>query len=100
MPQHHRCHDRLTLETEAREWEDGHPILGTAHDEATPLLGRLEEQQLLTSLFDDVALHGYVVRVQDGWLAEHWDVWDKEATKDQSLSGLRMYGDEFPVARV
>jgi hypothetical protein len=33
-------------------------MLGTAHDEATPLLGRLEEQQLLTSLFGDVALHG------------------------------------------
>src|SRR5918994_1818276 len=33
-------------------------MLGTAHDEATPLLGRLEEQQLLTSLFEDIALQG------------------------------------------
>jgi predicted ATPase len=33
-------------------------MLGTAHDEATPLLGRREEQKLLTSLFDDVAMHG------------------------------------------
>jgi predicted SnoaL-like aldol condensation-catalyzing enzyme len=41
-----------------------------------------------------------VVRVQDGRLAEHWDVWEKEATKDESLSGLPMFGDEFPVARV
>jgi DNA-binding CsgD family transcriptional regulator len=33
-------------------------MLGTAHDEATRLLGRLEEQKLLTSIFDDVAMHG------------------------------------------
>src|SRR5215218_3340362 len=33
-------------------------MLGTALDEATPLLGRLEEQKRLTSLFEDVALHG------------------------------------------
>ena len=32
-------------------------MLGTAQDEATPLLGRLEEQELLTSLLDDVATH-------------------------------------------
>jgi len=29
-----------------------------------------------------------VVRVQDGRLAEHWDIWEKEATKAESLSGL------------
>ena len=40
-----------------------------------------------------------VVRVQDGRLGEHWDVWDKEATKDESLSGLPMFGDEFPDER-
>ena len=33
-------------------------MLGTARDEATPLLGRLEEQSLLTSLLDDVARRG------------------------------------------
>jgi DNA-binding CsgD family transcriptional regulator len=33
-------------------------MVGTAHDEVTPLLGRLEEQNLLTSLLDDVATHG------------------------------------------
>ncbi|HEX4734774.1 MAG TPA: AAA family ATPase [Thermoleophilaceae bacterium] len=33
-------------------------MLGTAHEQATPLLGRLEEQSLLTSLFDGVAAHG------------------------------------------
>ena len=36
-------------------------MLGTAHDEATPLLGRLEEQSLLTSLLDDVATCGYAL---------------------------------------
>src|SRR5690349_6461302 len=33
-------------------------MLGTAHDEVTPLLGRLAEQSLLTSLLDDVATRG------------------------------------------
>jgi len=33
-------------------------MLATAHDEAAPLFGRLEEQGLLTSLLDDVATRG------------------------------------------
>src|SRR5215211_3264385 len=33
-------------------------MLGTADDEATPLLGRLAEQNLLTSLLDDVSTRG------------------------------------------
>src|SRR5919197_2616500 len=33
-------------------------MLGTAHDEAAPLLGRLQEQALLTSLLDEVATRG------------------------------------------
>src|SRR5215212_8281723 len=33
-------------------------MLATAHDGATPLVGRLEEQGLLRSLFDDVAMRG------------------------------------------
>jgi AAA ATPase domain len=33
-------------------------VLGTAHDQATPLVGRLEEQSLLTSLLDDGATRG------------------------------------------
>jgi DNA-binding CsgD family transcriptional regulator len=36
-------------------------MLGTAHDAATPLLGRLEEQSLLTSLLDDVATRGHAL---------------------------------------
>jgi predicted SnoaL-like aldol condensation-catalyzing enzyme len=37
-----------------------------------------------------------VVRVEDGKLAEHWDVLQDEATKAQSLSGLPMFGNRFP----
>ena len=37
-----------------------------------------------------------IVRIEDGWLAEHWDVLQDEATEAQSLSGLPMFGDRFP----
>jgi predicted SnoaL-like aldol condensation-catalyzing enzyme len=37
-----------------------------------------------------------IVRVEDGKLAEHWDVLQEEATKIQSVSGLPMFGDRFP----
>jgi F420H(2)-dependent quinone reductase len=37
-----------------------------------------------------------IVRVQDGLLAEHWDVLQDEATADESKSGLPMFGDVFP----
>ena len=38
-----------------------------------------------------------VVRVEDGELAEHWDVLQDEATQAESLSGLPMFGDRFPT---
>ena len=37
-----------------------------------------------------------VVRIENGRLAEHWDVIDDEVTKEASKSGLPMYGDAFP----
>jgi len=37
-----------------------------------------------------------IVRIKDGVLAEHWDVIEDEATKEQSQSGLPMFGDAFP----
>jgi predicted SnoaL-like aldol condensation-catalyzing enzyme len=37
-----------------------------------------------------------VVRVEDGKLAEHWDVLQDEATELESVSGLPMFGDRFP----
>jgi predicted SnoaL-like aldol condensation-catalyzing enzyme len=37
-----------------------------------------------------------ILRIEDGVLAEHWDVLQDEATKDASVSGLPMFGDAFP----
>ena len=38
-----------------------------------------------------------IVRVETGKLAEHWDVIQDEATKDQSKSGAPMFGTTFPT---
>jgi predicted SnoaL-like aldol condensation-catalyzing enzyme len=37
-----------------------------------------------------------IVRLENGQLAEHWDVIQDEATREQSRSGLAMFGDKFP----
>src|SRR6202035_2215560 len=37
-----------------------------------------------------------ILRIEDGILAEHWDVIQDEATKDQSKSGPPMFGSAFP----
>jgi len=37
-----------------------------------------------------------IVRIENGVLAEHWDVIQDEATKEQSKSGLPMFGVSFP----
>jgi len=39
-----------------------------------------------------------VVRIEDGRLAEHWDVVEDEATREASVSGLPMFGAVFPNA--
>ena len=68
------------------------------------------ENQLIVAEGDYVIAHGRfsgigrpaawvaadIVRVEDGKLAEHWDVLQDEATKAQSVSGLPMFGDRFP----
>jgi predicted SnoaL-like aldol condensation-catalyzing enzyme len=38
-----------------------------------------------------------IVRLENGQLAEHWDVIQDEATKETSLSGQPMFGDKFPT---
>jgi predicted SnoaL-like aldol condensation-catalyzing enzyme len=38
-----------------------------------------------------------VVRIENGVLAEHWDVLQDEATRAESKSGLPMFGDRFPA---
>lgn len=37
-----------------------------------------------------------ILRIEDGVLAEHWDVIQNEASRSSSKSGLPMYGDKFP----
>ena len=36
-----------------------------------------------------------IVRIEDGRLAEHWDVLQDEATREESASGLPMFGNSF-----
>ena len=38
-----------------------------------------------------------IVRLQNGLLAEHWDVIEDEATRETSVSGLPMFGTAFPA---
>jgi predicted SnoaL-like aldol condensation-catalyzing enzyme len=68
------------------------------------------EHQLILAEGDYVIVHGRfigngrlaawiaadVVRIEDGLLAEHWDVLQDEATKAESKSGRPMFGDQFP----
>jgi len=68
------------------------------------------ENQLVIAEGDYVIAHGRfsgngraaawiaadVVRFEDGKLAEHWDVLHDEVTRDQSASGLPMFGEHFP----
>ena len=37
-----------------------------------------------------------LLRIEDGLLAEHWDVLQDEATRANSVSGLPMFGEAFP----
>jgi len=67
------------------------------------------EHQLIIAEGDYVVVHGRfsgygrpvawiaadIVRIENGRLAEHWDVLEDEATKAESKSGLPMFGDRF-----
>ena len=68
------------------------------------------ENQLILANGNFVMLHGRfsglgpgipnwivvdIVRVENGVLAEHWDVIEDEATRASSKSGLPMFGDKF-----
>jgi predicted SnoaL-like aldol condensation-catalyzing enzyme len=69
------------------------------------------ENGLIVANGDYVMLHGRfsnvgqsadwivadIVRLEDGLLAEHWDVIQDEATGGESKSGLPMFGDTFPT---
>ena len=67
------------------------------------------EHQLIVAEGDYVIVHGRfsgtgrpvawvaadIVRIENGRLAEHWDVLQDEATKAESKSGLPMFGNRF-----
>jgi predicted SnoaL-like aldol condensation-catalyzing enzyme len=67
------------------------------------------EHQLIVAEGDYVIVHGRfsgtgrpvawvaadIIRIENGRLAEHWDVLQDEATKAESKSGLPMFGDRF-----
>jgi predicted SnoaL-like aldol condensation-catalyzing enzyme len=40
-----------------------------------------------------------IVRIADGVLVEHWDVLQDEATREESQSGMPMFGGDFPSTR-
>jgi predicted SnoaL-like aldol condensation-catalyzing enzyme len=69
------------------------------------------EHQLIVAEGDYVIVHGRfsgigqpvawiaadIVRIENGRLAEHWDVLQDEVAKAESKSGLPMFGDHFAV---
>jgi len=68
------------------------------------------ENALIVAEGDNVMLHGRfsrigrpvnwivvdILRIENGLLAEHWDVIQDEASRETSKSGLPMFGDKFP----
>jgi predicted SnoaL-like aldol condensation-catalyzing enzyme len=68
------------------------------------------EYELIVAEGDFVMVHGRysntglpvnrvivdIVRIENGILAEHWDIIQDEATKEQSKSGSPMFGVTFP----
>jgi predicted SnoaL-like aldol condensation-catalyzing enzyme len=68
------------------------------------------ENALIVADGDYVMLHGRfsgigrrvnwivvdILRIENGLLAEHWDVIQDEATQETSKSGSPMFGDKFP----
>jgi len=67
------------------------------------------EQSVIVADGDFVIVHGRfsgfqavnwiaadILIIKNGLLVEHWDVIQDEATKEQSKSGLPMFGNHFP----
>jgi predicted SnoaL-like aldol condensation-catalyzing enzyme len=113
--------NKRDYEAAARFWSDAY-IQHSAHIEpgraglfdlirGTPDTLRYEHQ-LIVAEGDYVIVHGRfsgtgrpvawvaadIVRIENGRLAEHWDVLQDEATNAESKSGLPMFGDRFPAA--
>ena len=112
--------NKRDYEAAARFWSDTY-IQHSAHIEpgreglfdlirSAPVTLRYEHQ-LIVAEGDYVIVYGRftgngrpvawiaadVVRVEDGRLAEHWDVLQDEATEAESKSGRLMFGDRFPA---
>ena len=111
--------NKRDYEAAARFWSDTY-IQHSAHIEpdreglfdlirSAPVTLRYEHQ-LIVAEGDYVIVYGRftgdgrpvasiaadVVRVEDGRLAEHWDVLQDEATEAESKSGRPMFGTTFP----
>ncbi|MGQ7935347.1 nuclear transport factor 2 family protein [Paraburkholderia sp. D1E] len=112
--------NKRDYEAAARFWSDTY-IQHSAHIEPgrDGLLGLIRslpdtlryEHGLIVAEDDYVIVHGRftgigrptawiatdIVRIENGLLAEHWDVLQDEATQPESKSGLPMFGDRFPA---
>jgi predicted SnoaL-like aldol condensation-catalyzing enzyme len=111
--------NRRDYEAALKFWSPGY-IQHSAHIEpgreglfnlikASPPELRYEHDQVVAA-GDLVILHGRfsgigqpkawiaadIVRVENGLLAEHWDVIEDEVPQADSKSGLPMFGDAFP----
>ena len=110
--------NKRDYEAAARFWSDTYiqhsPHIESGRDGLFNLIrsapGTLRyEHQLIVAEGDYVIVHGRfsgtgrpvswvaadIVRIENGRLAEHWDVLQDEATKAESKSGLPMFGDHF-----
>jgi predicted SnoaL-like aldol condensation-catalyzing enzyme len=112
--------NKRDYEAAARFWSD-HYVQHSGHIEPgrdglfrliRSLPGTLRyEHALIVAEGDYVIVHGRfsgfgrptawiavdIVRIEDGHLAEHWDVLQDEAKQAESKSGLPMFGDRFPA---
>jgi hypothetical protein len=66
------------------------PAIPFFADNTAALIHELEPEAWIAADF---------LRLEDGIRAEHWGVIEDEASREQSLSGLPTYGDDFPEER-
>ncbi len=67
--------------------------LAAAHGDSVLLHGRFTHNGRPRSW-----VAGDVIRVANGVITEHWDTLQDEVTREESRSGLPMFGDAFPTA--
>jgi predicted SnoaL-like aldol condensation-catalyzing enzyme len=112
--------NKRDYEAAARFWSDTYiqhsPHIEPARDGLFNLIRSAPDalryrHQLIVAEGDYVIVHGHfsgtgrpvawvaadIVRIENGRLAEHWDVLQDEATRAESKSGLPMFGSSFPA---